>query len=197
MSVRVYSLYRKSPLLERAVLTSIVLILTVLLNIFVYKYYSKSTTKNKPYVLALVFLDNVSVFLGLLPTFIISLFEMTETVQELQFVMYCFANYLFLINICPHVFLCVDRFLSVLYPHKFKDFSSKIRLFRICIAVVMTYTTTQHLFCERYFGPESVISQTVVGLAWSVTLFLIATTVVMYFGIAVRLYRRNKDAIAR
>ena len=191
-----YNLFREIPLPQRAVLTSSILTLTLTLNILVFKYYSKSKTSNRPYVLALVFLDFLTVFLGHLPTFILSLFEINQTLLTVQFVVYGLTSYLVIICFFPPVFLGIDRYVAVFYPHTFREYKTRIRILKLFTIFVLTSSMFVNLFCERYFGSKSSISVTCRAVVWSICTLLVAVTVAKYIAIALRLFRRNTRIVA-
>ena len=196
-SVRVYGHFRQSPLNQRIILCAVALILSVTLNFFVYKHYIKSKTSNRPYVLTLVFLDIFSLVTGLVPTFVLSLFDSSKTVQDLQFYVYGVTKYLVTIYICTPMFLCIDRLFSVYVPHKIQEYRSKIRVLKSIIGFLFASASTMSSMSERYFGLESEISISCRVIAWSIAICLLVATTGMYIAIAVRLYRRNKGTLAQ
>ena len=162
-----------------------------MLNILVFKYYSKTKTSNRPYVLALVFLDFLAVFLTHLPTFILSLLEISQAWLIVQFVVYCFLNYLAIISLFLHASLGMDRFLAVFFPHTFKRYKTRTRILKIFTVFVLTSTMFSNLFCERYFGSKSSISVTFRAVVWGICTLLNVITFVNYIAIALRLKMRN------
>ena len=131
------------------------------------------------------------VFLGHLPTFFLSLFEISKAWLTVQFVVYCFFNYLVIINIFLHAFLGMDRFLAVFFPHTFKRYKTRTRILKIFTVFILTSTMFSNLFCERYFGLKSIISVTFRSVVWSICTLLNVITFVNYIAIALRLKMRN------
>ena len=179
------------PTAPRAVITVCIVLLTAISNGFIFKYYYKSKTSNRPYVLALVYLDFILVIVGLIPRFILTLFETTKTTETLLYVNYALTMMIFSLYFCPPMFLGLDRFLAVMLPHKFFQFKTRTRIIKVMLALSMLFALSGKYFCENFYGVKAKISGSFRMTVWIICFTAICVTFLLYIIIAVKLLRRN------
>ena len=103
----------------------------IFFNTLVFIYYSKLKEVTRPYILSLIAFDLI---LCLVPlnAFVVALSSDSRNVAEIAFSVskvtffFGFAFYLY-----PSFFLAWDRFLVILLPFKFKEYSGKVRMAKI------------------------------------------------------------------
>ena len=123
------------PVTDAIVITVIVILLIIISNLLVLIYYRKSKTSNRPYVLALVVLDFVSI-LFVPPMELIFMYKHDAAYINFANIRLEIVNWVYLFYLVPSFFLAVDRFMAVFFPHKFKLWLKKIRNFKIVAFVV-------------------------------------------------------------
>ena len=96
-------------------------------NTFVFIYYRKIRETTRPYILSLIALDLLLVFVNL-TSFVVILAGQYNYVLIPYKVSYMTFIFGFGFYLYPSFFLACDRFLVVLFPLKFKEYSLKVRI---------------------------------------------------------------------
>ena len=106
--------------------------LAIVLNAFVIRHYSKERGSTRSYILALAFLDlSLSAFQVCASS--IQLFVNESLYIYMGMMRYSFSLMVFSHYLYPSLFLAVDRFIAVAFPHKVFDISRKVRPFKFVL----------------------------------------------------------------
>ena len=187
----IFDKFTPIPIVPRAVITVCIVLLTAVSNALIFKHYYKSKTSNRPYVLALVYLDFILVVVGLIPRFILTLFETTKTIETLLYVNYALTMMIFSLYFCPPMFLGLDRFLAVTLPHNFFQFKTKARVVKVLLALSMLCALSGKYLSENLYGARARISGIFRATIWVICYTAICVTILLYIFIASKMLRRN------
>ena len=174
-----------------SILGSIIL-LSVVLNSFVIAFYKKAKTSNRSYVLALALLDFLSVIFCLFPQILEAIVPNDSAKYFFDRLASFFVVNLFNFYMFPSLFLAVDRFFAVFYPHKFKIFAPKIRKGKIVILVLSSSFQLLRIIVYFLTGEKSVLSVALEFIAFTWIFVQVVTSTILYVAIAVKILRSNK-----
>ena len=125
----------------------------MVLNAFVLRHYSKERGSTRSYILALVFLDlifsAVQVLASSIQLFVNELLYIYLGMIRFSLSALVFSHYLY-----PSLFLAVDRFIAVRFPHKVFSISRKVRPFKFVLVVLNLLAVIVRLFVELVLGPK-------------------------------------------
>ena len=129
-------LFLEIPPLHLLVIAICQILISIILNFFVLRYYWRVRDSTRPYILSLVALDSFTMLFALLPMSLV--FYMRSEAQA-SFIILNFTNsftrFVSITYLYPSLFLALDRFLAVQYPHKFRVLAPKLK--RVKLAFVL------------------------------------------------------------
>ena len=124
------------PFEHYMILFSVVVFLSITLNLLVLTFYRKSSDMTRVYVIALVLVDWTTI-LCFIPTIFLSYANLDNDVKQSLFLFCLIAlNSGFGMYLYPSLFLALDRTLVVLFPLTFRDYVSKLRIVKIIWASI-------------------------------------------------------------
>ena len=166
--------------------------ITIVLNVLVIRFYSKEKGSTRSNILALSYADVIfaafSVFASLVQLLFLNnlafnIIDMTQFLIEVVFL----NNYL-----NPSLFLAVDRFVAVAFPHKVLDLSRKIRPIKwLFFALNVLVVSSMLLVKLVFFGPK-VVDLVSTLATFSLLGLQLFGTFALYTTIVVLLIRSNK-----
>ena len=169
--------------------------ITIIFNVLVIRYYSKGKGSTRLNILALSYVDVIfavfSVFASLIQLlFVNSLGCKVIEVVHFSIEVVVFSNYLY-----PSLFLAVDRFIAVAFPHKVMDLSRKVQPIKWGLLVSNVLVVFTHLLLKFVAFPGSAGTVPYLLLRMARLLFFgiqLFGTFALYMMTAVLLFRSNK-----
>ena len=127
--------YREIPIEAEWAITVVVFIFGNLLNVLVVQFYRKVKSSIRPYVLFLAFIDLVSISFIMMPRIVLRYLPVGTTLYVVRILLYALMLLFYNVQMYGPLFLALDRFLVVSFPHNFRD---KQKFAKIPIVVLPT-----------------------------------------------------------
>ena len=190
-SAGVEKFFKPAPTWQHVCVIWLLLVTGWVTNSVIIKIYWRLKSSNRVYVLAMAFMDLTNLTFVLLPRFILMFLGQSVVREVIELIRYTIGILIFNLYILLPLFLALDRFVAVTYPHKMKDYIRRLRVLKVgciahcCLQVVALLTT------EVLFGTESV--WLIVILYNTLALFVEAlSALVLYVIIAVKIMMSTK-----
>ena len=192
-SAGVDKFFKPAPTWQHVLVIWLLLVTGWVTNFLIIKIYWRLKSTNRIYVLAMAFMDLTNLTFALLPRFIILFLGQSLIREVVEVTRYAVAFFIFTLYMLLPLFLALDRFVAVSYPHKLKDKLQQIRRLKIGLVVYCFATVGAALTTELLFGIES-FWFSVVQIHNIVILFLqVASALTLYVIIAVKVMRSRKQ----
>ena len=179
--------------IEFAVTKAVIIqILVIIFNIPVFIYYRKQKEITRPYILSLVALDfllgivTVTSYVVLFTSQSVAVVMIAFKVFYITFV-FGFGFYLY-----PSFYLALDRFLVVLFPLKFREYSGKLRGFKIVWFLINFSNRVSLSVARLMYGDDNLASQLASAFSSIDIITLTLATFVLYVVMVVQIIRSNK-----
>ena len=186
------SIFERLPFWIDSVISLSLWSIAIVLNAFVVRHYWKEKeSTNRLYVLALALID-LSFTVFNIFAFLIQFY-----VKRFLCTFYAIARFtsgvvVYSLYLYPSLFLAVDRFIAVAFPHKVKDIAPKTRIFKLVVIVLNIFSVIARLSFGYILGEES----SIVFITNILTLFFIFIQlfgcVIFYTTIVIILIRSSK-----
>ena len=180
-----------TPIPQWHTITIIVCIYVIgcFVNALVLRIYWRLESSNRLYVLAMALQDLFCLHFVLLPP-IFRMLAPTDHIRDVFYILRAISGFVYFNTylIAP-LYLAIDRFVAVMFPHKVHIILPKLRPIKIVVAPALGLTALASVFTDYQAGPDS-IWPTVVQF---ILIFLLIIQVVMvlglYIAIAIKLVR--------
>ena len=124
-------------------------------NPIVWWHYYGVKSSNRPYVLAFVLLDIGTAIFAMIPGVI------KENVPSIPAAVRYAPNIWGVLSaavyLYPSLFLALDRFLAVYFPHKFRVISGKTRAFKVGMVSLSVLNSVVLIYAELFIGYTSIV----------------------------------------
>ena len=169
------------------------LFFTLVLNILVIRFYSNGKGSTRSNILALSYIDVLLAVISSL-AFLLQLVVVDKLLfNVISVVQYSIENVVFSNYLYPSLFLAVDRFIAVSFPHKVLGLSRKIRPIKFVFVVLNILVVTAMILMRLVAFPGSEIALSAFNLARLLFLCVqLFGTLALYSTIVVLLIRSNK-----
>ena len=181
------------PTSHHIIITVIIFLFSLILKSLVLKFYSNSAASNRTYVLSLVALDWSTLVFVMTPAMLTHFIEDEQVASVLMFCSWSVGATIFVNYQYPTLFLALDRCMVVLFPHKFRTFSKKIRVVKIGLVVFTIVHSCVSRILELWLDNPSWYSVMAVSGRILILMQMIST-VGLYIFISILFYRSNKKA---
>ena len=189
-----FPLQTKIPASHQIAITCSFVILTVFLNSLVLKHYFRLKEITRPYILALVGFDFVSVFFGLIPFTILNF--VTHDVHVFHaFFAICMTSlsFTFGLYLYPSLFLAVDRFVVVLFPLKFRELTGKVRCFKAVLFAIQFLISIGDSYTMLVYGLHSVPSLFLKSMSIFINIIVLLALTIMYTTMVVMIIKTSRQ----
>ena len=185
------------PPLQLAIITACIIFLSSFLNFFVLRFYWRVKDSTRPYILSLVALDSVAILFTLLPVSVVYCLEVKNlaSVIVLQLSFQC-ARYTFILYLYPSLFLALDRFLAVWFPHKFRILSPKFKKVKIFLVILTFVLVTINGSLQALNAHGSVLNAVAGLLNLSLIVLQLVGSIVLYSLTAHRIFKSSRAMAA-
>ena len=180
-------IFQPLPLLPAAIITWSFFALSLVLNSLVFRHYFWSQARTKVYVLALIVLDLFSIVFNLVPKFVLYFVTDRAAFVVLSCIRFFTVVVLFGSYLYPSLFLALDRFLAVYFPHKFHLLFGRVRVGKIIAVSLNVAISSTDAVCTLLFGIKSSTALLVKAVNWLFLLTQLIVSVVLYVAIVVQL----------
>ena len=185
--------FTEIPPVHSTVIWLVLLALTLSLNPIVWWHYYGVKSSNRPYVLAFVVLDVGSAVFAMIPGVIK---ENVVNVEILPIAIFYAPNTWGAVNaavyLYPSLFLALDRFLAVYFPHKFREMSVKTRVFKIVMVSLSVMNSIGLILSESFLGYTSIVFLISLLIHWFLIALELVLSVVIYAAIVVKIVRSSQ-----
>ena len=148
--------FKPAPTWQHILAIWLIVVTGWVMNSLIIKIYWRMRTTNRIYVLAMALLDLIALTFVLLPRFVIFFLGQSLVSDVIEFARYALANLIFTLYMLLPLFLALDRFVAVSYPHKMKDQLQRIRPFKMGLVIYCFVQFGAGLSTELMFGIESI-----------------------------------------
>ena len=185
--------FTEIPPVHSTVIWLVLLALTLSLNPIVWWYYYRVKGGNRPYVLTFVVLDVGSAVFAMIPEIIKENVASTETLPvAVRYAPNTWGVLSAAVYLYPSLFLALDRFLAVYFPHKFQLISGKTRVFKIVMVSLSVVNSVVMILAELLFGFSSVAFMLLLAVFWFLLVSQFISSVVIYAAIVVRIFKSSR-----
>ena len=181
--------YIPIPDAHRAVICSVCIVLPLVLNALVLKHYCAVRSASRPYVLALVALDLISVLFIVVPRLIMIYLQNRVAFLVLDWISYLFTVTTFGNYLYASFYLAVDRCFAVWLPHKVHLISQKMKGVKIGVVMVNVSVGCMYVLLQFCFGFASTAAGVFRVLAWLFVAVQLFGSVFLYVVIVVMLLK--------
>ena len=189
-----FPLQTKIPASHQIAITSVFVILTVFLNSLVLKHYLKLKEITRPYILALVGFDFISVLFGMIPYTVLNFVTHDVRLFEGIFAVCMVAtSFTFGLYLYPSLFLAVDRFAVVIFPLKFREMTGKVRCFKAVLFAIQFLISIGDSYTMLVYGLHSVPSLFLKSMSIFINIIVLLALTIMYTTMVVMIIKTSQQ----
>ena len=167
--------------------------ITIVLNVLVIRYYSKEKGSTRSNILALSYVDVIFAALSFFASLIQLFFVNSLVYNVIDVIQFSIENVILSNYLYPSLFLAVDRFIAVAFPHKVKDLLNKVRPIKWVVFVLNVLVVSVMISMKFVSFRGSKVVDSVLSLARFLLLCVqLFGTSALYTTIVVLLIRSNK-----
>lgn len=187
------SFFAPIPRWQRICIPLAIILVGFPLNSVILKVYWKLKSGNRVYVIAMAVLDMLGLCVSLLLRMLFVFFEGQQNVlYAMQSVQFVFTSLNINLYMCVPLFLALDRFYAVAFPHKLESARKKLRRWKIVIVVTTSLVTGFFILADFVLKDHGKAAITAASLFLTSLALRVIAALVLYIVIAVKVYTSNK-----
>ena len=184
--------FKFAPLWQHVCAIWLLLLTGLVTNSVIIKIYWHLKSNNRIYVLAMAFMDLTALTFVLLPRFVLLFLGQSLVREVIELTRHGFAILIFTLYMFLPLFLAIDRFVAVSYPHKMRDKLRRLRPFKIGCAIQGFLQVLAVMATEILLGTESVWFKVVSSCAMLALILKVVSALTLYVIIAVKVTASRK-----
>ena len=155
-SVGIEKFFKPVPTWQHVFAIWLLLVTGWVTNSVIIKIYWRLKSSNRVYVLAMAFMDLTALTFVLLPRFVLLFVGESVVGEVIEIIRYTLSIFIFTLYMFLPLFLALDRFVAVSYPHKMIHYLQRLRPFKVGCIVHCCLQVTAAMAIEVLLGTDSV-----------------------------------------